>query len=222
MQLRWFANNGSGTSSVCLELPWLSVAPARVTGSGEFSLHSQLAKLNDQMDAASAKAQGLVSNMLLDEMRLRPDLDCWSVAECLEHLSLTSASFIERIEDASQHARQRQIFGTASYRMDLIGRVLNWTMRPQAFLKVRTQAKFQPDIIEPVEDVLPRFLSMQERLKSGIAKADGIDLNKVIVQTPFSKRLKYNLYSCFVLIVTHQQRHLWQAENAKQAVVRDR
>ena len=197
------------------------VGPPRAPGSGEVSLHSQLAKLNDQMDAASAKAQGLVSNMLFDEIRLRPDLNCWSVAECLEHLTLTSASFIERIEEACQNARQKQIFGTTSYRMDFIGRVLNWTMRSQALIKLRTQAGLQPDIIEPVEGVLPRFLSMQERLKREIADADGIDLNKVIVQSPFSKRLKYNLFSCFVLIVTHQQRHLRQAENAKRAIVRD-
>ena len=217
------ANHGSGTSSVCRKGSLVCRSLQReLLAPGDFNLHSQLAKLNDQVDAASAKAQDLVSNMLFDEIRLRPDLNCWSIAECLEHLSLTSASFIETIEDASHNARQQQIFGTASYRMDFIGRVLNWTMRPQALIKVRTQTELQPDIIEPVEDVLPRFLSMQERLKTRIANADGIDLNKVIVQSPFSKRLKYNLFSCFVLIVTHQQRHLWQAENAKRATLRDR
>lgn len=185
-------------------------------------MHSQLAKLNDQVDEVSGKAQQLVSNMLLDDIRLRPDLDCWSVAECLEHLSLTSASFIEKVEDASHSARKQQIFGTGSYRMDMVGRVLNWTMGPRAFINVRTREKFQPVIIEPVEDVLPRFLSMQERLKIEVANADGIDLNKVIVRSPFSQRLKYNLFSCFVLIVIHQQRHLWQAEDAKRAIVRDR
>jgi hypothetical protein len=113
-------------------------------------------------------------------------------------------------------------FGTAPYKMDHLGRLLYWAMQPPVRIQVRTAEKLQPNPILVLEDILPRFLSLQGQLKTEIANVDGLDLNRVMVQSPTSKRVKYNLFSCFVLIVTHQRRHLWQAENAKRAIVRDR
>jgi len=183
-------------------------------------LHPQLTALNGQLDEASIRARNLVSSMLADDMRLRPDLNGWSVAECIEHLSMSSEAFINAISDASNRARERGVFGTGPYELNLVGRFLNWRMRPPVIIKARTPDKFQPDLIEPLEELLPRFLSWQERLKTETANADGLDLNRVIVQSPFSKHVRYSLFSCLVLIVTHEHRHLWQAENTRKAIVR--
>src|SRR5450432_590487 len=147
-------------------------------------------------------AQGLVDSILPDDMRLRPESDCWSVAECLEHLSLSSESVLKQTSDARHLAGERQIFGTAPYKMDKIGRLLNWTMRPPVRIKFRTSEKFQPNPILVFEDTLPRFLSLQEQLKTEIANVEGLDLNRVTVQSLTSKRVRYNLFSCFVLVVT--------------------
>ncbi len=185
-------------------------------------MHPQLTKISEELDEAATKAKNLVSNMRPDEMRLRPDLDCWSVAECLEHLSLTSEAMIKVIADASTQAWASNTTASGPFQMDFVGRLLNWRMRPPARIKTRTSERFQPDIIEPLEDLLPRFLLLQEQLKTEIVKADGLDLNAVRVQSPLSSRVNYNLLSCFQLIVTHQHRHLWQAENTRKAIVRDR
>ena len=105
--------------------------------------------------------------------------------------------------------------------MDKMARFLNWTLKPPARIKARTTARFEPVTISEPEDALPRFLALQAELKEAIEKSEGLDLDRVIVASPFSKRLKYNLFSCFVLIVTHELRHLWQAEQAKRAILRE-
>ncbi|HXM33620.1 MAG TPA: DinB family protein [Pyrinomonadaceae bacterium] len=185
-------------------------------------MHPQLAKVNVQLDEVSDLAQRLVNSILPDDMRLRPEPDHWSVAECLVHLNLSSESFVQLIRNARRQAHEKQISGTPPYKMDTMGRLLNWAMQPPARIQVRTSEKFQPNLIEPLDNVLSRFISLQEELKTEIANVDGLDLNRMIVQSPFSKRVRYNLYSCLVLIVTHQRRHLWQAENAKRAILRER
>ena len=182
----------------------------------------QLEEFSVELDDVSDLARGLVKSILPDDMRLRPEPDCWSVAECLEHLNLTSECFVQLISDAQQRAREKQVFGTEPYKMDMMGRLLHWVTRPPARVKVQTSTKFQPSLIEPLEEVLPRFLSRQEQLKTEITNAAGLDLNRVKVQSPFSKWVKYNLFSCFMLIVAHERRHLWQAENAKRAILRHR
>ena len=34
------------------------------------------------------------------------------------------------------------------------------------------------------------------------------------VISPFDKRVKYNMYSAFRILIAHERRHLWQAEQA--------
>jgi hypothetical protein len=185
-------------------------------------LHPQLAELNRQLDELSDRAGALVTSMLPDDLRLSIDPDCWSVAECLEHLNLFSETYLLLIRDANRQARAEQLFGAGTFRLDIMGRVLNWVMQPPARIKVRTTERFQPVLIGQPEDLLQRFTSLQAQLKTEIAGVEDLDLSRVKVRSPILKRAKYNLFSCFVLLVTHQQRHLWQAENAKIAIVRDR
>jgi hypothetical protein len=184
-------------------------------------LHPQLARLTDQLDEVSELARKLVEGMLSDQLRLRPEPDRWSVAECLTHLSLCSEVFVALINSAGAEAREKQMLGDGPFKMDKLARFLNWTLKPPARIKVRTMARFEPVTISEPEDALPRFLALQAELKEAIEKSGGLDLDRVIVTSPFSKRLKYNLFSCFALIVTHELRHLWQAEQVKRAILRE-
>ena len=58
------------------------------------------------------------------------------------------------------------------------------------------------------------FSSLQSKLIDLLHEADGLDLKKIRLISPFDKRVKYNLYSAFRIVVAHQRRHLWQAEKA--------
>lgn len=185
-------------------------------------MKSEITELQVQLDEVASQAGSLVKGVLTDDLRLRPETDHWSIAECLEHLSLSSESLIRMIRAACLQAGEAQIIGTEPCRMDTIGRLLNWSMRPPVRIKLQTSEPYQPNLIEPLEEVLPRFLSLQEQLKTEIANAAVLDLNLVKVQSPFSRWVQPNLFSCMVLIVTHQRRHLWQAENAKRALLKDR
>jgi hypothetical protein len=196
------------------------VAPAPDTHIQQ-GLQPQLAKLVDELDDVSDLARRLIEQLTPDELRLQADLGRWSVAECFVHLNLCSEVFVGLIKDACAQAREKQILDAGPLKMDKMGRLLNWTLQPPARIKVRTAESFEPVMIGLPEEILPRFLSLQEQLKKAIGEAGGLNLNKVIVVSPFSKRVKYNLYSCFVLIVTHQLRHLWQAENVKRALLRE-
>jgi hypothetical protein len=61
----------------------------------------QLAKLTDQLDEVSELAQKLVEGLLPDQLRLRPDPERWSIAECLTHLRLCSEVFVDLIDSVA-------------------------------------------------------------------------------------------------------------------------
>lgn len=103
--------------------------------------------------------------------------------------------------------------------MDLRGRVVRWMLKPPPRIKFRTISALEPSITGPLEHIVPRFLASQRELKKSIERVDELDLNKIMVSSPFSRHVRYNLYSCFEVILTHQLRHLWQAEHAKRAIL---
>jgi hypothetical protein len=140
----------------------------------------------------------------------------------LVHLNLSAATFMPLISAACQEAQEKGIFGRGAYKMDWMGRLLRWTLQPPPRIRTRTSEQFEPAMIGLPDDVLPRFLSAQEQLRTMIVSAEGLDLNKLIVTSPFSKRIRYNLFSCFTLIITHEVRHLWQAEHVKRFLLRER
>ena len=45
-------------------------------------------------------------------------------------------------------------------------------------------------------------------------QADGLPLDRILVESPFDARVRYNLYSALVMLPRHQHRHLDQAEAA--------
>ena len=191
-------------------------------GGAQKRLHPQLIKLIDKFDSASELVRLLIDGLTPEQMTLRLDSQQWSLAECLIHLNLSSEGFLVVIREASQKARQEGVVGPGPFKLDFRGRVIRWMLKPPPRIKLRTTSRFEPTIIGPPEGILPRFLALQRELQNSIEQSDSLDLNKIVVISPFSKNVRYNLYSCFEVILTHQLRHLWQAEHVKRGLLRDR
>ena len=64
----------------------------------------------------------------------------------------------------------------------------------------------------PREHLLAEFDRQQDEQIALATAAGGLPLGRVKVASPFEPRARYNLYSCFVILPRHQQRHLEQAE----------
>lgn len=176
--------------------------------------HPQLAEIIRQLDEASELARQLAEKLDDNQLRQRPRPDKWSVAECLVHLSLSSEAELVVIDGALAGANEEASPPGVKYEMDWLGSFLKWTLEPPPMFwsKIKTTAEFQPMNIEPVERALPDFLGLQEQLKLRVERANGLPLDRIKVASPFNSRIRYNLLSCFHLLLAHERRHLWQAQ----------
>lgn len=179
----------------------------------KIGLHPQLAEIIRQLDAASESARQLAGQLNGDQLRQRPQPGKWSVAECLVHLNLSSQEELTVIDDVLARMNEESPPSGATYKMDLLGRFLKWTLEPppKFWSRIKTTDTFQPQNVGPVEEVLPRFLELQEQIKSRVERADGLPLDEIKVVSPFNRRVRYNLLSCFHVMLAHERRHLWQA-----------
>ncbi|HEX8616129.1 MAG TPA: DinB family protein [Thermoanaerobaculia bacterium] len=171
-----------------------------------------------ELNEATRRAWTLIQATDARMFTVRPNPSSWSAAECLSHLSISTESFLPVLGAAIDDAKKRGLTTTRAPKMDLLGRILRWFLEPPIRAKTKTTAPFVPRAVRAKADAFGEFAALQSKLTELLAAARGVDITKVKIVSPFDKRVKYNIFSAFRILVAHQRRHLWQAEQAVAAL----
>jgi hypothetical protein len=175
----------------------------------------QLADLRQQLDVVSRDVRKLTDFLSDTQLQQRPKKGGWSIAECIQHLTATNHLYIPILVSALEGAPA----GNGPHKMDWRGRLLKWVLEPPYRSKVKTMPSLEPKI-EDVHHVLPDFIVSQQQFVDAMAPWQGRALDKVLITSPFNKRLRYNIYSLFNVVAAHQRRHLWQAHRVREEIER--
>jgi DinB superfamily len=188
---------------------------------GMTSLSASLAASRNELNANTSRLHALVDTMDDATWRARPSADRWSVAECIEHLNLTSRAYVPVLRDALRDGRARGLTNpAASNRVDLFGWLLVKSMEPpvRRRRRMKTPAPFVPPAIEPRERAVSEYEALQQALIGVLTEAEGLAISKIKLRSPFNARIRYSVYSALRIITAHQRRHLWQAEQTRAAL----
>lgn len=172
-----------------------------------------IADVREALRAVSARAEALCGAVSAEQMCRRPTPESWSAAECLEHLAISANAYAPRWREAYAAARQRGARGAEPYRVDWMGRMLNWSLEPGRF-RMRTPASFEPVDCGSGSQALAAFLASQQMVLSFIEEGAGMPLDRMMIASTFNARIRYSVWSSFVILATHGRRHLLQAELA--------
>jgi DinB superfamily len=168
----------------------------------------QLDLLADEFRAVSDRARALVARVGVARLTERPATGGWNIAECLEHLNMTTRAFLPRWREALSNAPKSD----GPYRTDLWGKLLVWVLEPPSRFRMPTTPAFQQIQTPPPDQVLPAFLACQDDLLTVLASARGLAIDRVKVRSPFQEKMQYSVWSSFRISAAHHRRHLWQAE----------
>jgi hypothetical protein len=175
---------------------------------------SQLDSLIRELQETSRRAETLFTGRTIPQLLRRPGEHRWSAAECIEHLNLTNRSYLPRIDEALRTLSAQNLTARGPFRLDWNARLLKFWLEPPSRLRLPTGAAFRPiDVQEPAAGVAA-FQSLNRQLEERLAAARGLALNGAKIASPFAEKMKYSVYSAFVLIAAHNRRHLWQGENS--------
>ena len=179
-----------------------------------------LDELRQQFRAIEADAATLLdlSPRLLD---VRPGRGCWSASECLEHLLFSINPYFCVWARELAHAVPRNT--TGRYKLDFWGHALLWALEPPPKFRFRTPQTFDPQYIadtqleritfEP-EQIVKGFISRQGAVLKLLDDAEGIALDRIKMVSPFSRHVRYSVWSSLCVTSAHERRHLWQARQA--------
>lgn len=175
---------------------------------------STLDELERQFSDICARFQTLVRAAGAEACARPPAPGSWSAAECVQHLSLSADAYFPVWQQVIAAAGPRKEEINAPYVVDFWGRLLCWILEPPARIRSKTPAPFQPMDCGKIDEVLKRFLQRQERIVGALHRCRGRAIDQVKMASPIDSRIRYSVWSSFVVNAAHQRRHLWQAEQA--------
>jgi len=171
--------------------------------------HEQLDYLSQQLELLDA-----------DVLNRKPDQKSWSVLECLEHLNILGAIYIEGF-------RQKTVDGTlrqgSAYKTGWLGQYAAKSIRPKEDGSLSYKMKALPFMTasssELDKDTVLR--TQKEQLKTflnTIEAAKRVDLGKNRVATSLGSWLKFKLGDAMRFYLNHQERHYQQMERTLERV----
>jgi hypothetical protein len=170
--------------------------------------------LESQFTAMCARVQALVRATGPDLCVVRPVPGSWSVAECLQHLNLSADAYFPIWQQIISAAGPRKVEANTPYRIDFWGRFLSWILEPPPRIRSKTPAPLEPVGCGDIAQVLAAFCERQERILATLRRCRGRSIDQVAFASPVDARIRYSIWSSFVIVAAHQRRHLWQAEQA--------
>lgn len=170
-------------------------------------------RLRGQFEDVVQRGNALAAR--LDDAALmgRPAPESWSVAENLEHLSATAATFGRRIRRRLDASTQSD--AVSREKLSIVARLWLALVEPPARLRLKVPAAaLQPGEITTREALLARFTETHEALIALLDESDAYDRMRLRIPSAFAKRITVTLFDSFVVLAAHGRRHLWQAERA--------
>jgi DinB superfamily len=173
------------------------------------SAATQLACLLQQIQNVTSRASKMVSERSEIPLTSSVHSNCWSVAECFDHLAVTTDRFAPlmsaAIVTAPKLTKDREL------RLGSIARLLVRTLEPPYRLRHKVLACLVPQNRD-FPSAWRNFIESQAQLAQVVRSAMGLAIDQVRIQSPACTRVSYSVYGALEILTAHQRRHLWQVE----------
>ena len=165
----------------------------------------------------SETARELFSGLSTAQLNWKPAPEKWSIAQCLDHLAVTSRGFDGYFSDALVRGRKKWPVSTGPvYRPSFVGGWLIKLVHPETGRNLTAPKIFRPAESSNIDEALEKFLRQQERFIEFVRETNGVDYNKTKLRSPVTPLMRYSLADAFVVTVVHGRRHLAQARRVRE------
>jgi uncharacterized damage-inducible protein DinB len=179
------------------------------------NLNAALTNYAKQYQAINSEVGEMVSRLSNNQFNWRPDNSDWSIAECIDHLTLTGREFLPIVDKLIGQARTKGWQSDGPFHHGFFGNLFIKAVEPPVKLKVKAPAQLQSHEQKAKEQVQTDFANIQQEYLRRIKDANGLDLAKVKEVIPFRRYIKLSLGQWLQFVAAHERRHLWQMNLVK-------
>ena len=179
------------------------------------ALNPELENIREQVDANSRRMQELCADLSEKQLAWRAAETKWSIAENLLHLERTAQIFFPIIDSAVETARREGRLSNGPFRLGIMGTLFVKYSEPPPKIRLSAPKPLRASLDGAAGEMLPRFLASQEEFKLRLENANGVDIARVRITSPFASFIKMSLFALFSVFPAHERRHVWQASNVR-------
>src|SRR5262249_3239990 len=130
-------------------------------------------------------ARTLAGDLSEAQLNWKPSSDRWSIAQCLEHLTVATNQFDKYFKAALEKARKKQpITSPPQYRPTMMGGWLAKQVAPEAPRKLRAPKVLRPAAASGIKNSLQRFLDQHDEFIDFVRQCNGLDYNRTRLRSP--------------------------------------
>jgi hypothetical protein len=159
----------------------------------------------EQLDRTRDRMIGILRGLSPDQLLYRPEPECWSVAENVEHIVVVEKRLVSAIDKLLQEPPDlsRQCALSDSEVIRQVGTVVE---------RVQSPGHSSPKLRWPAEDLLSEFETARQNTRDLASTADGNLRHRFITHFRFGD---LDCYQWLLLIGAHCNRHSAQSEAVK-------
>ena len=172
-------------------------------------------RLMGELDANDQRARELTRGLTVEQLNWQPAPGAWSIGQCLEHLCISTESYLPPISTALVNQPASRVQEITP------GWFARWFIRSYIEPSPRTKRGSAPRKIVPSvrvdASVVERFLSGNRETRELMRKSEPYDVNRIRFVNPFVSVIRFTVGTGFTVLAGHERRHLLQAERVKQS-----
>ncbi len=165
-----------------------------------------------QIDETTALFMERFASLSAEQLNFKPDPGTWSIAQNIDHLIVINSSYYPLIASVRNGTYRLPWTGRSGFIVNMLGNAILKGVEPERRKKVRTFPMWEPSASELPAYILTDFANHQDDLKKLVTSCSDLLDKKTVISSPANRYIVYTLEKAFDIIVTHEKRHLAQAE----------
>ena len=162
--------------------------------------------LNDITGTARREFGGLTA----EELNWKPNPREWSVAQCLDHLTLSAMAFLPTLRAIQEGTKPSTRWERLPVLPALWGALVRRAVDPERARKTRAPASLRPAESAIGPDIVNRFVASQRELHAFMSGTTPAML-RTIVTSPVARFVTYSLLDAYRIVLAHDRLHFRQA-----------
>lgn len=142
----------------------------------------------------------------------------WSILQCLEHLSLGHAKYLDGMWPILRTADPKKFPRRGDFSPGIFGRMFLAILEPPPRFKAPAPAPIQPASSGKPVEVLAAWLGSHASIREFARAAAPYNLADLTMRNPFVPLVSVSLGTALQILVTHDRRHVWQAAEVRKAL----
>lgn len=179
-----------------------------------------LKSLDEHFDRVTQRVEKSFYYLPEEELNAKPNEKTWSVAQCIEHLNLTHAHYLKKLQEVEKKAGSQEI--DHAFYHSLKGRFFVRGMAPKdggliaykmkTAKALRPLAEREPGAIVLERVVFEDFMRDIAEFKRLLEVFKRVDIKKTKIPTLLGPLVKLSVGDALAFLSAHMDRHLLQAE----------